>query len=521
MIWLKNRRFRVLLCASGVSFMIMLDSNIVAVSLPSIARDLNAPFVDIEWVISAYVLTFAAGLIPAGALADRYGRRRLLLIGLFLFTAASLACGSAPEVGVLNAARAVQGIGAAIQLSAALAVLGHEFQGVERARAFGFWGTVLGVAVTAGPVVGGFITSNFGWRWAFLVNIPTGFALIATALKDVEESRDFAAVRLDIPGMICFGFSLFFLVWGLIDANVDGWLSAPTIAKFAVASACLTFFVIVERAQTRPMVDLDLFRKSTFLGASVAMLGYAASAQVMVTYLPLYLQNVFFLGPASTGLAMMPYAVPILFCPQLAAALASRISGRTLLTAGLTIVAVGNLLTGVLAILHMPYPIVALGMLLTGSGAGVLNGETVKVSMSVVSPQRGGMASGIGSSLRFIGILLGFAGLGAVLTSGTQHRFSELSASLAPVSDDRNVISFVVSHIVAGDIESVLGGMQPQTQARLREMSRLSFESGFASLLIAAGAISGLSALLTYRLVCAQETAPVREHDQLAVKSEM
>ena len=185
--WVSGRRARVLLCASGVSFMIMLDSNIVAVSLPSIARDLNATFADIEWVVSAYVLTFAAFLMPSGALADRFGRRRMVIVGLAIFTLASLLCGLAPSAPFLNAARALQGVGAAIELSAALAVLGHEFQGAERAKAFGFWGTVVGVAVAVGPLVGGLITSTLGWRWAFLVNIPIGAALIWLAIDAVSE----------------------------------------------------------------------------------------------------------------------------------------------------------------------------------------------------------------------------------------------------------------------------------------------------------------------------------------------
>src|SRR5271154_5735700 len=214
--WVSGRRARVLLCASGVSFMIMLDSNIVAVSLPSIARNLNATFADIEWVVSAYVLTFAALLMPSGALADRYGRRRMLIVGLAIFTLASLLCGLAPAAPILNAAGALQGVGAAVELSAALEVLGHEFRGAERAKAFGFWGTVVGVAVAVGPLVGGLITSTLGWRWAFLVNIPFGGALIWRTTDAVSESRDPEAQRLDAVGMLSFGGGLFCLVWALI-----------------------------------------------------------------------------------------------------------------------------------------------------------------------------------------------------------------------------------------------------------------------------------------------------------------
>jgi len=180
--------------------MIMLDSNVVAVSLPTISRDLNASFTDIEWVVSAYILPFAAFLMPAGALADRFGRRRLLLTGMLLFTAASLVCGLAPNSTILNASRGLQGVGSAIQLSAALAVLGHTFRGAERARAFAFWGTLVGVAVAIGPLIGGFITSTVGWRWAFLVNVPVGAALIAVGFSSVDESNDPHSRQSDLAG---------------------------------------------------------------------------------------------------------------------------------------------------------------------------------------------------------------------------------------------------------------------------------------------------------------------------------
>jgi len=268
-----GRRARVLLCASGVSFMIMLDSNIVAVSLPSIARDLNATFADIEWVVSAYVLTFAALLMPSGALADRYGRRRMLTVGLAVFVLASLLCGLAPSALVLNAARALQGVGAAIELSAALAVLGHAFQGAERAKAFGFWGTVVGVAVALGPLVGGVITSTLGWRWAFFVNIPVGGALIWLAIEAIEESRDPDAQRLDVAGMLSFGGGLFFLIWALIGANRLGWSGGETLTKLLASALLFALFVAAELIQQRPMVDFALFRKRTFLGASFAHAG--------------------------------------------------------------------------------------------------------------------------------------------------------------------------------------------------------------------------------------------------------
>jgi EmrB/QacA subfamily drug resistance transporter len=507
--WVSGRRARVLLCASGVSFMIMLDSNIVAVSLPSIARDLNATFADIEWVVSAYVLTFAALLMPSGALADRFGRRRMLIVGLTIFTLASLLCGLAPSAPILNAARALQGVGAAIELSAALAVLGHEFRGAERAKAFGFWGTVVGVAVAVGPLVGGLITSTLGWRWAFLVNIPFGGALIWLATDAVSESRDPEAQRLDVVGMLSFGGGLFCLVWALIGANRVGWSAEQTLAKLLASAVLFALFVAAELIQERPMVEFALFRKRTFLGASFAMLGFAAAAQVMMTYLPLYLQNVFALSPAAAGLGMLPFALPLFFCPRIAASLSARISGRDLLALGLAIVAAGNLATAAMVAAHLPYGFVAIGMLMTGCGAGLLNGETAKVSMSVIPPERGGMASGISGTLRFVGLVTGITGLGVVLASQTESHFVR-AASALPLSGSSSDAHQIVARIVAGDISGAAGQTAEPFRSAFAELARVSFASGFTTVLIVAGVTAALAAALTFGLVSPAETAPVR-----------
>ncbi|MDB5699697.1 MAG: drug resistance transporter, drug:H+ antiporter-2 family protein, partial [Alphaproteobacteria bacterium] len=211
-----RQKLLVLLCVSVPSFMINLDSNVVAVSLPTIARSLRADFADIEWVISAYVLTFAALLLPAGTLADRYGRKRTLVSGLAVFTIASFFCGAAVDAVTLNVARAVQGVGAALQLSAALAILSHAFQGADRARAFSFWGSVVGIAITLGPVAGGVITQSFGWQWAFYINIPIGIALILLTAKSVRESSDPHSRHIDFAGVASFSLFLFLLTLALI-----------------------------------------------------------------------------------------------------------------------------------------------------------------------------------------------------------------------------------------------------------------------------------------------------------------
>ena len=296
--------------------MIMLDSNIVGVALPSIARTYHAAFSDIEWVVSGYILTFAALLMTGGALADTYGRRKMLVIGIVLFGVSSVLCGMAPSAVWLDVARALQGVGAAIQLSANLAVLGHEFRGADRAKAFGIWGAVLGIAAAIGPFVGGIITSLFGWQWAFLVNAPICVALIALALNAVSESVDPDAGRLDIIGMITFAASLSLLVWALINANAEGWLSWSIMSKLIASVILFVSFLFAEKMQKRPMMDLSLFRRRTFIGSAFATFGFAASAQVMITYLPLYLQNFFGFSAANAGFGMLPFALPLFFCPS-------------------------------------------------------------------------------------------------------------------------------------------------------------------------------------------------------------
>jgi EmrB/QacA subfamily drug resistance transporter len=501
-----GRRARMLLCAAGTSFLIMLDSNIVAVSLPAIARDLHGVFTDIEWVVSAYLLSFAALLMAAGALADRLGRRRVLLAGLSIFTASSLLCGLAPGTGLLNAARALQGAGAALQLSAALAVIGHGFRGHERARAFAFWGTVVGVAVALGPIVGGLITSYLGWRWAFLINVPVGAVLIALAMTSVDESRDVDAQRLDLPGILLFAGGLLSIVWALIAANGAGWDSPSTLTKLGLGLVLLVAFSVVERLQARPMVELELFRDRTVLGAAIAMLGYAATAQVMVTILPLYLQDAFALTPDRAGLGMIPFALPLMACPMVASRLSARMSGRALLALGLGVVSFGNAVVALAVTLGAGYAAVAIGMAATGAGAGLLNGETTKVQINAVPPGRAGMASGIAGTTRFVGIVVGIAGLGAVLAAIAERRLRGLG--IAAVTAQTVNWHSLSLRIVGGDAAGGLSALAADLRTPLEPALRASVSAGFGAAFAVAALFAAVSSILAWALVRATDTRP-------------
>ncbi|WP_020200723.1 MFS transporter [Cupriavidus sp. WS] len=503
----KKKKFLVLLTAGLVSSLIMLDSNIVAVSLPSIAKTLGANFTEIEWVVSAYVLTFAALLLAAGSYADRHGRKLATLIGLAVFTVASGLCGLASTALMLNLARALQGIGASLLLTASLAIINHAFAGAERARAYAFWGACLGIAITGGPVVGGVITDLFGWRWAFLINLPICTVLFVAAAAVLTESRDPDAKRLDLAGILTFSSGLFLLIWALIDGTGAGWTSAAILGRIAGSAALLSAFVAIELRQARPMVDFRLFRQPTFLGAAFAMLGYAAGAQVLIFFLPLYLQNTYGFAPAAAGLAMLPFALPMFLTPRLGAGLATRHSGRTLLALGLATTVGGDLLLWAFASAHAAYPLFVASMLVAGAGAGLLNSETAKVMQGAVPVQRAGMASGLSATTRFVGLLLGVAGLGAVLSHGVTQRFVAAGAALGL---DPGVAAAAARRVASGDTAGVLGAVPAGLQAQVHAAAAGAFAGGFAAASLVAAAVAAIAGVLAFALVREADTAPVK-----------
>lgn len=444
-----KRKNLILLTTSLVSSLIMLDSTIVAVSLPAIGKSLGGTFSQLEWVISAYLLTYASLLLGSGSLSDLWGRKKVILSGLFLFGLASAACGLAPSATILNVSRAVQGIGGAMLLTAALAIIANTFQGQGKARAMAVWGAALGVALTLGPILGGAITRYFGWRWIFLVNVPASAALIIAVFAVIDDSRDPNAKKMDWSGILTFSPGLLLLVWALISGNEDGWLSLSVLLRLAGAVVFLGFFIYLEGRQERPMIDLSLFKQRNFTGAVYAMVGYGMAAQVMVFYLPLYLQNAYGFDPLTAGLAMLPFPVPMVLIPKLILHLGNRFSGRQLLTLGLAITALGNAAFWLIADGNATYPVFVLGMLTAGIGAGILNGETVHVLTAAVPPERGGMASGIASTTRLAGMLVGVAGLGAVIAVYQPHTKPGKSVDAQSFVNGFSIASLVAAAVAA------------------------------------------------------------------------
>lgn len=498
----KNHALLVLICTSAPSFMLQLDANIVSVSLPAIARSLDASFAGIEWVITAYMLSFASLLMPAGALADRFGRKKLLITGLTVFTFASLLCGLAPNLSVLIAARALQGAGAAMQLSSALATLSHAFQGAARARAFSFWGSVVGIGIACGPVVGGLITQGFGWEWAFYINLPIGLALIALIVRVIDSSKDPDAMRLDVPGVACLGGALFLATLALIEGNHRGWTDRWIVAELSGAVVLFASFIAVELRQDRPMLDLSYFRKPTYLGANVAQLAFSAGLLTMLTFVPIFLQSGLGHGSAAAGLMMLPMVMPLFVMPRIVTRhLAHRFSGRALLATGLSIVCLGLFVFALVVRQRAYLPMVG-GMLLTGIGAGLLNGETTKVGMTVIPKERSGMASGVSGTMRFSGLVIGIAALGAILYGKVAGVISHALPQLTDADRLR-----LVQDITAGNVAGArIPGMDA---AALNELALNSFADGYQALFLAGALFMLMAAVLTWRLVSASETPPV------------
>jgi MFS family permease len=389
-----------------------------------------------------------------------------------------------------------------MQLSSALATLSRAFQGDARARAFAFWGSVVGIGIASGPVIGGLITQNCGWEWAFYVNLPIGLALLALIIRVIEPSRDPDATRLDLPGVACLSGALFLATLALIEVNHRGWADPWTLGEMAGAFALFSLFIAVELRQARPMLDLWYFRKPTYIGANIAQLSFSAGVLTMLTFIPILLQSGLGHGSGKAGLMMLPMVVPLFIVPRIVSGhLAHRLSGRAILTIGLFLVCMG-LFWLAAVVRNIAYGPLIGGMLLLGVGAGLLNGETTKVGMTVIPRERAGMASGISGTVRFSGLVIGLAALGAVLYG----RIARTVADALPYTPALHRQA-LVRDIAAGNlVGATLAGRDPLD---VKSLAMASFAGGYQAVFLAGALFMLVSTILTWCLVSAAETRPI------------
>jgi EmrB/QacA subfamily drug resistance transporter len=491
-----ERKWWTLLAACLATFMLLLDITIVNVALPEIASGLDANFSDLQWVIDAYALTLAALLLTAGSLADLLGRRRIFALGVTSFTVASLLCAVAPSALFLILARGAQGIGGAAMFATSLALIAQEFQGRERGTAFGIWGATTGAAVAIGPLVGGALTDGFGWPSIFYLNIPIGLATVVMTLRTVSESRDEDARGVDWAGLVTFSAALFLLVFALIRGNDKGWSSTLIVGLLVTSAVLLAAFVAVERAQSRPMFDLTLFQKPTFVGASIAAFALSASMFAMFLYLTLYLQTILGYGPLETGLRFLPVTALSFFAAAASGKLTARLPARGLLSGGLFLVGIGLLLMHGLDT-DSDWTALLVGFVVAGIGIGTINPSIANAAIGVVTPARSGMASGISSTFRQVGIATGIAGLGAIF----QHQLgTRLATALAgtPGAHRADGLSEAVS---GGGARQVIRSVPAAQRPRVEHAIHSAFAGALNHILIVAAVVAIMGGLLSLVLV--------------------
>ena len=397
--------------------MLLVDITIVNVALPSVQRQLHASLTGLQWVVDAYAVTLAALILTAGALADRYGRRLVFAAGIVVFSVASFLCGVAWNVMARDIARALQGIGGAALVATALALIGAEYTGPERAGAIAVWGSTVGLAVAAGPLLGGIITDSLGWRWVFFVNVPVGAFALAVAMMKVRESRDPNARRTDVAGLVSFAAALLLIVQALLRGNDVGWSSAQIVGSLVVGIALLAAFVAIEVRQERPMLDVSLFRRPAFVGVQLATFCIGAGMFALFPFLSIYLQDVLGNSPLGAGLRFLPITVFVFIVPLATRKLATRAPMWLLLTTSLAIASVGVLLMARISP-GSDWTALLAGFVVSGIGIGLANPTIAAAALRVVDPARTGMASGISNTARITGLAMGVAVLGSVL----EHR---------------------------------------------------------------------------------------------------
>jgi EmrB/QacA subfamily drug resistance transporter len=454
--------------------MLLLDTTIVNVAQEKIKVGLNADLSQIQWILDSYILAFAVLMLSFGRLGDIYGRKKMFVTGMAVFIAASGLCGISgwiagivgiPGATALIVARVLQGMGGALMMPQTLSLITVAFPPQKRGAAMGVWGSVVALGAVLGPLLGGFIVTNYPWEWIFLINVPVGIVAILSTLAIVPESRDpLASGKLDWGGLILSAAAIFALVYALIEGPRFGWASPQTLGLLVVSAVLFTIFVWWERRVADPMVKLELFRIRNFWVASI--IGLAVPFGLFGLFFPMtiFLQGALGMTPLEAGLTMMPMSLMLMFVAPVSGRLSDRIGARWILTTGLTLVTVGIVLMTSQVSTTTNWRTLLPGLLVTGTGMGMTFAPMTAAAMSQVPPRISGSASGILNTSRNVGQLLGIAVLGSVLQSRLGlHAGAEFSS--LPIGDGavRDEIVELVRHGRMEIIPSIIPpGMRDQ-----------------------------------------------------------
>ncbi|NPT44017.1 MFS transporter [Paraburkholderia sp. 1N] len=439
------------------SLMFGLEISSVPVILPTFERLLHGDFKGMQWIMNAYTLGVTTVLMATGALADRFGRRRIFVIGIALFGITSLICGFAQSVPTLIVARLLQGASGGAMLICQVAVLSHQFsEGPERVRAFSAWGIILGIGLGFGPIIGGMIVAVSGWQWVFWIHALLAAVTLALVFGGVQESRDPHAHTLDVAGIVTLSLAVFGLTYYITQGSDLGFTSLRAILVLVATAVAFVAFLCAERLSARPMSDFSVFRIRKFSGALMGSAGMNFSFWPFMIYLPIYFQIGLGYDSVNAGLALLAYTLPTLLFPPLGERLALRYGSGIAIPAGLFTIGLGFMLMRYGSSVAHPDALTMLpGCLLAGAGLGLTNTPVTNTTTGAVPAERAGMASGIDMSARMITLAINIALMGAILVGGILFN---LKARLPATLDTRS-LGWLAEKIAAGDVEAVRRGI--------------------------------------------------------------
>jgi EmrB/QacA subfamily drug resistance transporter len=459
-----HQTWTLVLASMGV-FMTALDTLVVTTSLPVLRVSLHGSLSSLEWTVNAYNLAFACLLLTGAALGDRFGRRRMFTIGIGVFTAASAAAALSPSVGALVAARAVQGAGAAIVFPLTLTLISEAFPVEKRGAAIGLWGGITGLAIAAGPVVGGAIVSGISWHWIFWLNVPVGVALIPLAARRLTESFG-PRPELDIVGLVLAAAGALGITWGLVRANSVGWGSGEVIATVLAGAALIGGFIAWERRTANPMLAINLFRQRTFASANAVSFFMTAGLFGALFLMSQFFQTCLGYSPLGAGIRLLPWAAPPMIIAPIAGTLADRYGNRPFMALGLALQAIGYAWVALIATPGVGYAQIAVALTIAGIGTSLCFPTVANAVMGSVPLSEAGVASGTNSMLRELGGVFGVAVLASVFA-----RQGVYTSPTTFVHGFTQALWVAVGFSGLGVIAALLTASRPQQVAALSSQS--------------------------------------------------
>ncbi len=483
--------------------MAMLDNTVVNVALPRIQEGLGAGFSELQWIVDGYVLAFASLLLTGGILGDRYGRKKMFLAGVFVFTLFSFLCGVSQTPGQLIAARAFQGIGGALLIPGTLSILTVTFPPKERARAIGLWAGVSGIALALGPTLGGYMVEHIGWQSVFFINVPIGIAALFVASSTVRESVSEVARRLDVLGLVLGTSALFFVTYGLIEANQLGWGSARIVGSFVLSAGLMVAFLYWEMRNEHAMMPLRFFRIPAFSAGNTVAFSVALGMFATFFYLTLYMQNIHGYSPFKAGAAFLPMTLAIVVTAPNAGRYASHRGSRAPMTYGLLLSGGGLVLLGLLLTPGTSYWVLFPIFIMMGHGMGATLAPMTAAVMNSVGQQRAGLGSAMTNTSREVGGVLGIALLGAILTTQLKDAFAPAITKLGLTAQQMAAIGEGAKH---GSLDLHALGLSPATQAAVTNAFNDAFMKGFHPALVFAGSVLLLSSIAANRFIPGRDT---------------